>query len=161
MKKPSLCTLLLVCVLSASSLFAQKKDLANGNVKFYNHVWDVVLNEGRVNILDTAYAENAMLQTTPATMGKANCIAYYANYISGFSNRQFTVRESIAQGNKVVKYWQFKGKHTGSFFGIPATNKEVDVIGCTIATVVNGKITEEQDFMDNLEFFRQLGLMAR
>ncbi len=161
MKKPSLCTLLLVCVLSASSLFAQKKDLANGNVKFYNHVWDVVLNEGRVNILDTAYAENAMLHTTPATMGKANCIAYYANYISGFSNRQFTVRESIAQGNKVVKYWQFKGKHTGSFFGIPATNKDVDVIGCTIATVVNGKITEEQDFMDNLEFFRQLGLMAR
>jgi steroid delta-isomerase-like uncharacterized protein len=161
MKKPSLCTLLLVCVLSASSLFAQKKDLANGNVKFYNHVWDVVLNEGRVNILDTAYAENAMLHTTPAIMGKANCIAYYANYISGFSNRQFTVRESIAQGNKVVKYWQFKGKHTGSFFGIPATNKEVDVIGCTIATVVNGKITEEQDFMDNLEFFRQLGLMAR
>jgi steroid delta-isomerase-like uncharacterized protein len=161
MKKPSLCTLLLVCVLSASSLFAQKKDLATGNVKFYNHVWDVVLNEGRVNILDTAYAENAMLHTTPATMGKTNCIAYYANYISGFSNRQFTVRESIAQGNKVVKYWQFKGKHTGSFFGIPATNKDVDVIGCTIATVVNGKITEEQDFMDNLEFFRQLGLMAR
>jgi len=161
MKKSSLCTLLLVCVLSASSLFAQKKDHANGNVKFYNHVWDVVLNEGRVNILDTAYAENAMLHTTPETMGKANCIAYYANYISGFSNRQFKVRESIAQGNKVVKYWQFKGKHTGSFFGIPATNKEVNVIGCTIATVVNGKITEEQDFMDNLEFFRQLGLMAR
>lgn len=161
MKKPSLCTLLLVCVLSASSLFAQKKDLANGNVKFYNHVWDVVINEGRINILDTAYADNAMLHTSPATMGKANCIAYYANYISGFSNRQFAVKESIAQGNKVVKYWQFKGKHTGNFFGIPATNKEVDVIGCTIATVVNGKITEEQDFMDNLEFFRQLGLMAR
>lgn len=160
MKKSSLCTLLFVCVLS-SSLFAQKADLASKNVKFYNHVWDVVLNEGRVNILDTAYAENAMLHTTPATMGKASCIAYYANYIAGFSNRQFTVRESIAQGNKVVKYWQFKGKHTGNFFGIPATNKEVDVIGCTIATLVNGKITEEQDFMDNLEFFRQLGLMAR
>ncbi|MFM6995094.1 MAG: ester cyclase [Sediminibacterium sp.] len=161
MKKTILSVLILSALFGSNTIQAQKKDLANGNVKFYNHVWDVVLNEGRVNILDTAYAENAMLHTTPATMGKANCIAYYANYISGFSNRQFTVRESIAQGNKVVKYWQFKGKHTGSFFGIPATNKEVDVIGCTIATVVNGKITEEQDFMDNLEFFRQLGLMAR
>ena len=161
MKKTILSVLILSVLFGSNTIQAQKKDLANGNVKFYNHVWDVVLNEGRVNILDTAYAENAMLHTTPATMGKANCIAYYANYISGFSNRQFTVRESIAQGNKVVKYWQFKGKHTGSFFGIPATNKEVDVIGCTIATVVNGKITEEQDFMDNLEFFRQLGLMAR
>lgn len=154
-------SLLTLCTLSSTQVIAQKLDQATKNVKNYNHVWDVVINEGRVNILDTAYADNAMLHTTPATTGKANCIAYYTNYITGFSNRQFTVRESVAQGNKVVKYWNFKGKHTGNFFGIPATNKEVDVIGCTIATIVNGKITEEQDFMDNLEFFRQLGLMAR
>jgi len=160
MKKMFIC-LMVLCTLTATAVSAQKLDQATKNMKEYNRVWDVVINEGRINILDTAYAENAMLHTSPATMGKANCIAYYANYISGFSNRQFTVKESIAQGNKVVKYWNFKGKHTGNFFGIPATNKEVDVIGCTIATIVNGKITEEQDFMDNLEFFRQLGLMAR
>ena len=160
MKKVFVC-LLALFTLTVTDVSAQKLDQATKNMKEYNRVWDVVINEGRVNILDTAYAENAMLHTTPATMGKANCIAYYANYISGFSNRQFTVKESVAQGNKVVKYWNFKGKHTGNFFGIPATNKEVDVIGCTIATIVNGKITEEQDFMDNLEFFRQLGLMAR
>ena len=46
-------------------------------------------------------------------------------------------------------------------FGIPATNKDVDVIGCTIATIVNGKITEERDFMDMLEFLQQLGIMPR
>jgi steroid delta-isomerase-like uncharacterized protein len=152
---------LVALMLNAVSAQAQKLDVANKNIKNYNHVWDVVINEGRLNILDTAYADNAVLHTVPETKGKANCIAYYANYITGFSNRQFIVRESFAQGNKLVKYWNFKGKHTGSFFGIPATNKEVDVIGCTIATIVNGKITEEQDFMDNLEFFRQLGLMAR
>jgi steroid delta-isomerase-like uncharacterized protein len=160
MKKMFIC-LMAIGTLTATAVSAQKIDQATKNMKEYNRVWDVVINEGRINILDTAYAENAMLHTTPATMGKANCIAYYANYITGFSNRKFTVKESIAQGNKVVKYWNFKGKHTGNFFGIPATNKEVDVIGCTIATVVNGKITEEQDFMDNLEFFRQLGLMPR
>jgi hypothetical protein len=37
----------------------------------------------------------------------------------------------------------------------------VDVIGCTIATIIDGKITEEQDFFDNLEFFKQLGLSAQ
>ncbi len=153
--------LMALCTLTATAVSAQKIDQATKNMKEYNRVWDVVINEGRINILDSAYSENAMLHTAPATMGKANCIAYYGNYITGFSNRKFTVKESIAQGNKVVKYWNFKGKHTGNFFGIPATNKEVDVIGCTIATVVNGKITEEQDFMDNLEFFRQLGLMPR
>jgi predicted ester cyclase len=67
----------------------------------------------------------------------------------------------FASGNKITKHWQFKGKHTGNFFGIPATNKDVDLIGCTIATIVNGKITEEQDFFDNLTFLQQLGLMAK
>jgi len=161
MKKTIIAVLVLVCSMSSVNVFAQKADQASKNIKFYSKVWDVVINEGRVNILDTAYAENAVLHTVPETKGKANCIAYYANYVTGFSNRKFIVKESFAQGNKLVKYWQFKGKHTGTFFGIPATNKDVDVIGCTIATIVNGKITEEQDFFDNLEFLQQLGIMPR
>lgn len=152
---------LTVCTLSNAQIFAQKVDAAAKNIKFYSHVWDVAINEGRINILDTAYAENAVLHTVPETKGKANCVAYYANYVTGFSNRKFVVKETFAQGNKLVKYWQFKGRHTGSFFGIPATNKDVDVIGCTIATIINGKITEEQDFFDNLAFLQQLGLIAK
>ena len=161
MKKHFIVAILGVFILSSSSLFAQKESIANKNIKFYSRVWDVVINEGRINILDTAYAEGMILHTVPETKGRANCIAYYQNYITGFSNRQFIIRETFAQGNKLTKFWQFKGKHTGSFFGIPATNKDVDVIGCTIATIENGVITEERDFMDNLEFFRQLGLMPR
>ena len=157
----SMSFVLTLVLFSSFSLQAQKTDQASKNIKFYGHVWDVVVNEGRVNILDTAFAENLILHTTPVVVGKANGIAYYANYVTGFSNRQFTVRESLAQGNKVVKYWNFKGKHTGIFFGIPATNKDVDIVGCTIATIVNGKITEERDFMDMLEFLRQLGIMPR
>lgn len=161
MKKQIYACLVAIFMLSSLSVMAQKQDVANKNIKFYSHVWDVVLNQGRINILDTAYANDAVLHTVPETKGKANCIAYYKNYLTGFSNIQFTVKETFAQNNKLVKYWQFKGKHTGNFFGIPATNKDVDVIGCTIVSIVNGKITEEQDFMDNLEFFRQLGLMPR
>ena len=152
---------LAMLVFCSTQLFAQKVDVASKNIKFYSRVWDIAINEGRLNILDTAYADNAVLHTVPETKGKANCVAYYANFVTGFSNRQFIIKETFAQGNKLVKYWQFKGKHTGSFFGIPATNKEVDVIGCTIATIINGKITEEQDFFDNLVFLQQLGLMAK
>ena len=142
---------------AASSSLEQKDALEKANIKFYNNIWEVAINEGRASILDSVYADNAVLHTVPETKGKANCAAYYKNYVTGFSNRQFIVKEIIASGNKLVKYWQFKGKHTGEFFGIPATNKDVDVIGCTIATIVDGKITEEQDFFDNFEFFKQLG----
>jgi steroid delta-isomerase-like uncharacterized protein len=103
--------------------------------------------------------DDAVLHTVPEVKGKANCKAYYMNYVTGFSERQFIVKSMFADGDKLVKYWQFKGKHTGNFFGIPATGKTVDVIGCTIAKMKDGKIAEEQDFMDNMVFMQQLGLL--
>lgn len=158
----------IIIVLAISmSLFACKSDadknekIAQDNIKFYSKVWDEVINEGKVSVLDTAYATNVVLHTVPEIKGAANAKAYYANYVTGFSNREFIVKETFAQGNKLTKYWIFKGKHTGDFFGIPATGKTINVEGCTIATIVNGKITEERDFFDNLEFLRQLGLMPR
>jgi steroid delta-isomerase-like uncharacterized protein len=158
----------IIIVLAFSmSLFACKSDadknekIAQDNIKFYSKVWDEVINEGKVSVLDTAYAPNVVLHTVPEIKGAANAKAYYANYVTGFSNREFIVKETFAQGNKLTKYWIFKGKHTGDFFGIPATGKTINVEGCTIATIVNGKITEERDFFDNLEFLRQLGLMPR
>jgi steroid delta-isomerase-like uncharacterized protein len=149
------------------SLFACKSEadknekIAQDNIKFYSKVWDEVINEGKIAVLDTAYAPDVVLHTVPETKGAANAKAYYANYVTGFSDREFTVKETFAQGNKLTKYWVFKGKHTGDFFGIPATGKTISVEGCTIATIINGKITEERDFFDNLEFLRQLGLMPR
>jgi steroid delta-isomerase-like uncharacterized protein len=158
----------IIIVLAVSmSLFACKSDadknekIAQDNIKLYSKVWDEVINEGKVSVLDTAYAPNVVLHTVPEIKGAANAKAYYANYVTGFSNREFIVKETFAQGNKLTKYWIFKGKHTGDFFGIPATGKTINVEGCTIATIVNGKITEERDFFDNLEFLRQLGLMPR
>ena len=161
MKKVILGLLLTASLISCNNESAKREQLANDNVKFYGHVWDVAIVEGRVNILDTAYSPDVVLHTVPEVKGAANAKAYYANYVTGFTEREFIIKDMFAQGNKVTKYWQFKGVHSGDFFGIPATGKKVDVIGCTIATIVDGKITEEIDFMDNLEFYRQLGLMPR
>lgn len=158
---------ILIVLAVSVSLFACKSDaeknekIAQNNIKFYSKVWDVAINEGKINVLDTAYAPNIVLHTVPEIKGVANAKAYYANYVSGFSNREFIIKETFAQGNKLTKYWEFKGTHTGDFFGIPATGKKIDVIGCTIATIVDGKITEERDFFDNLEFLKQLGLMPK
>lgn len=157
----------LVVLAISISLFACKsaadisEKTAQNNIKFYSKVWDIAINDGNVAVLDTAYAPDVVLHTVPEIKGAANAKAFYANYVTGFSDREFIIKETFAQGNKLTKYWEFKGTHTGSFFGIPATGKKINVIGCTIATIVNGKITEERDFFDNLEFLRQLGLMPR
>jgi len=140
---------------------AKKEQLAMDNIKFYTHVWEVAINEGKVDILDTAYADSIVLHTVPETKGKVAAKAHYANFVTGFSERDFIVKDMFAQGDKLVKQWVFKGKHTGVFFGIPATGKSISLQGSTIAKIVDGKIVEEQDYFDNLDFLQQLGLMPR
>jgi predicted ester cyclase len=44
-------------------------------------------------------------------------------------------------------------------FGIPATNKKVDISGTTVVLMKNGKVFQEQDFFDNYSFLMQLGLL--
>jgi steroid delta-isomerase-like uncharacterized protein len=158
-KKTILTVLLAASVLACTSENDKNAAIGKENVTYYTRVWDVVINEGRTNILDSAYTDDAILHTVPEVKGKANAKAYYENYVTGFSERQFIIKEIFADGDKLVKYWQFKGKHTGTFFGIPATGKSVDVLGTTIVTMKDGKIAEEQDFMDNMVFMQQLGLL--
>mgnify|MGYP000633594753 FL=1 len=46
----------------------------------------------------------------------------------------------FGQGDKIVKHWNFKGTHSGDFFGIPATGKSVNVEGVTLVKMKDGKI---------------------
>jgi steroid delta-isomerase-like uncharacterized protein len=143
------------CVSDADKNAAQSKK----NVDFYTKVWEQVINEGKVNVLDTAYAESIVLHTLPEIKGIKDAKAYYAGFVTGFSNRKFTVKRMFADGENLVKHWQFTGTHTGVFMGIPATGRTVNIEGSTIAKIVDGKIVEEQDFMDNMSFLKQLGLI--
>ena len=143
------------CMSDADKNAAQSKK----NVDFYTKVWEQVINEGKVNVLDTAYAESIVLHTLPEIKGIKAAKAYYAGFVTGFSNRKFTVKRMFADGENLVKHWQFTGTHTGVFMGIPATGRTVNIEGSTIAKIVDGKIVEEQDFMDNMSFLKQLGLI--
>ena len=159
--KKTIALLALTCTLfvGCKNESAEREKIAQANIDSYSKTWDLVINEGKVAVLDSAYAPEIVLHTIPEIKGIAASKAYYAFFVTGFSNREFTVKDIFASGDKLTKYWVFKGTHTGDFMGIPATGKTISVEGCTIARMVNGKIVEERDFMDNMDFMKQLGLM--
>jgi predicted ester cyclase len=84
---------------------------------------------------------------------------YYNNYLTGFSDAEFNFIDIFGEGDKIVKHWNFKGTHDGDLFGIPPTNKKVDISGTTIVFMKDGRILQEQDFFDNYSFLMQLGLL--
>ena len=138
-------------------------DSAATNIKMYGHVWDEIANKGRLELFnDSNFTKDVVMHASPSDIiGIDSAKAYYANYLTGFSNISFTIKDLFGMNNKLVKHWNFKGTHTGVFFGIPATGKKVDVDGVTLVRMENGKIAEERDFIDNLEFMQQLGVIPR
>ena len=81
---------------------------------------------------------------------------FYMNYLNGFSDIEFTILDAFGQGERIVKHWNFKGIHTGDFFGIPATGNKLDLSGTTLVTMKDGKIAKEQDFFDMQSLILQL-----
>ena len=138
-------------------------DTVSSNIKMYSHVWDEIINKGKLDLFnDSNFTKNVVMHAAPSDIiGIDSARAYYSNYVTGFSNIVFTIKDVFGMGNKLVKHWNFKGTHTGIFFGIPATGKKLDLDGVTLVRMENGKIAEERDFFDNLEFMQQLGLIPR
>jgi steroid delta-isomerase-like uncharacterized protein len=137
-------------------------DSVEANIKMYTHTWDEIINHGKLDMFnDSNFTKDVIMHAHPDIVGIDSARAYYSNYLTGFSNIKFTIVDAFAQGDKLVKHWDFKGKHTGTFFGIPATEKDVDIEGVTLVKMREGKIAEEQDFFDNYDFMKQLGLIKQ
>ena len=138
-------------------------DSVAANIKMYTHVWDEIINKGKLDLFnDSNFTKDVVMHVSPADLvGIDSARAYYANFTTGFSNITFTIKDVFGSGNKLVKHWNFKGTHTGVFFGIPPTGKKVDLDGVTLVRMDHGKIAEERDFFDNMVFMEQLGLMGK
>jgi steroid delta-isomerase-like uncharacterized protein len=156
-----LATVSLLSCTTAEKPAAENPDPAEANIKMYTHVWDEIMNKGKLDQFnDSNFTKDVVMHVSPADIvGIDTARAYYGQFLTGFSDIQFTIRDVFGQGDKLVKYWNFKGKHTGDFFGIPATGKSVDLDGTTLVRMQDGKIAEERDFYDNVVFLTQLGLM--
>ncbi|MGA8854140.1 MAG: ester cyclase [Christiangramia sp.] len=158
MKKTAI--LFALTILGFSTSFSQNQ--TEKNIEMYSRVWDEIINDGEIDqINNSSFDENVVLVTNPENItGIDDFKAYYQNFLTGFSDISFDIINIFGQDNNIVKHWRFKGKHTGDFFGIPATGKNLDLEGVTLVKMKDGKIMEEHDFMDNMDFMAQLGLVS-
>ena len=100
------------------------------DIAMYQDTWLRFLNGETSVVNEERFQEDVVVVTSQGDLvGIEACKKHYMNFLTGFSNIEFTIPEVIGQGNRLVKHWNFKGTHDGDFFGIPATGKKVDLIG--------------------------------
>lgn len=134
----------------------------NKDIQNYNSTWDEIINNEKLDYFNKdRFTQDVTLVMEPENIvGIEGVKEYYTNFVTGFSNKEFTIVDIFGEGDKIVKHWNFKGTHTNTFFGIPATGSEINLSGVTLVLMKDGKIAQEQDFFDNQSFLQQMGIVS-
>ena len=127
------------------------------NIAMYDETWTKFV-QGDISMINLdRFQEDIIVVTAQGNIvGLEATKNHYMNYLTGFSDREFTILEVVGQGNRLVKHWNFKGTHTGDFFGMPASGNKLNLSGTTMVTMKDGKIAKEQDFFDMMSMVSQL-----
>lgn len=78
---------------------------------------------------------------------------------TGFPDIKVTVEDLVAEGEKVVARWTWRGTQQGEFQGIPPTGKQVVGSGISIHRIADSKIAEAWVNFDTLGMLQQLGVI--
>jgi hypothetical protein len=67
--------------------------IVQANIKKYTSVWDSIINKGQLDLFNTTnFSPNVIFHSKPSNIvGIDSARAYYANYLTGFSNIKFEI----------------------------------------------------------------------
>lgn len=120
-------------------------------------------NTGNADALDNYIAEDAVDHALDTMITKKQGLAGVKDWLmankAAFPDTKLMVNAIAASGDTVLSYYTFTGTNTGSFMGMPATNKEVKINGVDIVVFKNGKAVEHWEVSDQFGFMKQMGLM--
>jgi steroid delta-isomerase-like uncharacterized protein len=127
------------------------------------------MNRQDMGIVDEVFAPEyvAHFPGVPPVSGRDAMKELLAAFFAAFPDLVFTVEDQIAEGEKVATRWTAHGTHQGEFkgfppktHGIPPTGNRVMFSATDIYRIVDGKIVEEWNTLEQLDVMQQLGVVA-
>jgi predicted ester cyclase len=85
---------------------------------------------------------------------------YFAKAFYGaFERCHHELEEVFATDDRVAVRFVFRGKHTAAFFGIPPTQRSIEVRANIVLHVSDGRVTKLFGIFDEAGLLRQLGVL--
>jgi predicted ester cyclase len=88
--------------------------------------------------------------------GPGGALFYMHTLARAFTDQRWTVHEVLAEGDTAVVYCTHSGRHTGPFFGLPATGRTFAYRQMHMIRIVGGKGAEHWAVRDDATLMRQL-----
>jgi predicted ester cyclase len=79
----------------------------------------------------------------------------------GFPDVQWTLEETVIEGDVIAARYTMRGTHRGPFFGMPPTAKAISVQALNIYRLSAGKIVSEVGQPDLLGLLQQIGALPK
>lgn len=136
--------------------------LTEQNKKLIRTAIEEVWNKRNFSVLDEIVSGGFVVRSLNPdneVRGQEGIRQFYTALRNAFPDIKFTVKDQIAEGDKVVTQWVAEGTHQGSYNGIPPTGKHFKVSAIDIDYIRNGKVTECWTNMDELGLLQQLGIL--
>lgn len=126
--------------------------------RFEDKVW----NQRNLSIVDQLFSPNHAFHSPGSPpLDREGHKQMIGHFQSAFPDGKNDTDEMVAEGDRVVQRWTYRGTHQGEFQGIPPTHKQVTLTGISIWRFEAGKIVESWHQLDALGMLQQLGVFPR
>lgn len=116
--------------------------------------------KGNLSVADELIAEDyAQHSVLGIPDGREGFKQFFVAFAAAAPDAHFVIDDVIAEGDKVVIRLTVTGTQTGALQGIPPTGKTFSMKGIDIFRLVDGRIVEHWDAVDQLGMLQQLGVI--
>jgi steroid delta-isomerase-like uncharacterized protein len=147
--------------MTAAVLAATQRRHAMSEIEVLHKSIFVAVESHDVERIKEIYHPDAVLMTSDGVNHNAQEYAkeIIKSFGSAFPDLKITIRNHFVLNDSVsIVEYTFSGTHKGEFEGIDPTGKTMEVAGCSVIEVRNGKIVQERDYYDNMALLTQLGV---
>lgn len=143
---------------SSSNAEQSMKDEAK-NKEVVRHLYEDILNTGRLELLNEVFGNDYI--GNAGEKGPEGAAASVGPVIKAFPDIRWTIEELIAEGDKVMVKWTWKGTHTGPFQNYPISHNQVQNNAMALYQLANCKIVKAWLQTDRLGFLQQIGMVSK
>ncbi len=129
------------------------------NKEVARRYFEELVNERRLDLLEEIIAEDAADETRVGPGGDGTREHFREHALWLFENvgdARTTITDVIAEGDRVVVFWQLDGVQLGEFFGVPATGRPFSGASISTLTIKDGRVVRYRVLPDRLGVVRQL-----
>ncbi len=119
--------------------------------------FDRIFNQRDLKAVDDlVQPEVILLAEGQQIFGREPVRARVKSILDGFNPLQLSFDRLIVDAQTAIVYWNVEATHTGLFFGIEPTGRNIAIRGTTMAVISESLISEARDHWDAKELIDQI-----